>query len=249
VSDAGVEEEHGVPDGAVDGTVFERLRTMWREAAESGTNLPPEPTLATLLGVSRPTVREALIRLEAEGLIRRRAGSGTFPNASALSMPVRIDLSFEFSDMLREAGLEPAVEVLSAGWRTLGADDAADLDVDAGLAAYGTVKRWTADGVPVMVATDVVPVLRRPPVEPDPHASVFDLAGALRHETVEWECGWVDARAASPDEAELLDLAVGAPVLGLKLLGFSRSGARLFRALEVHRQGTVGYGLIRTVRR
>ncbi len=48
-----------------------------------GARLPPERDLARQLGVSRPSVREALIALEVEGLLDVRVGSGiyvTHPN-------------------------------------------------------------------------------------------------------------------------------------------------------------------------
>jgi GntR family transcriptional regulator len=46
-----------------------------------GDKLPSEEALAKQLGVSRTTVREALGNLEAQGVIRRRHGVGTFVTA------------------------------------------------------------------------------------------------------------------------------------------------------------------------
>ena len=47
-----------------------------------GSRLPTERELADMLGVSRPTVREALIALEVEGRLRIRVGSGIYVNRS-----------------------------------------------------------------------------------------------------------------------------------------------------------------------
>jgi DNA-binding FadR family transcriptional regulator len=44
----------------------------------SGRRLPPERDLAKQLGVSRPSVREALIALEVEGYVEVRVGSGVY---------------------------------------------------------------------------------------------------------------------------------------------------------------------------
>jgi DNA-binding GntR family transcriptional regulator len=45
---------------------------------EPGSQLPPEEVLASSLGISRSTLREALGHLETHGLIARRQGIGTF---------------------------------------------------------------------------------------------------------------------------------------------------------------------------
>jgi DNA-binding FadR family transcriptional regulator len=65
-------------------------RRLYRQIAEqirglitsgeytSGARLPPERDLAKQLRVSRPSVREALIALEVEGLVEVRVGSGIY---------------------------------------------------------------------------------------------------------------------------------------------------------------------------
>jgi GntR family transcriptional regulator, transcriptional repressor for pyruvate dehydrogenase complex len=43
-----------------------------------GVRLPPEKEICRMFGVSRPIVRQALLRLRADGLVQARQGSGTF---------------------------------------------------------------------------------------------------------------------------------------------------------------------------
>jgi GntR family transcriptional repressor for pyruvate dehydrogenase complex len=45
---------------------------------KQGDRLPPETEICDMFGVSRPIVREALIRLRADGLVQARQGAGTF---------------------------------------------------------------------------------------------------------------------------------------------------------------------------
>ena len=59
-----------------------------------GQRLPPERDLAKQLGVSRPSVREALIALEVEGYVEVRVGSGVYvlgPRASDPPSPLPAD--------------------------------------------------------------------------------------------------------------------------------------------------------------
>lgn len=67
--------------------IADQLRSLIeRREFAVGSRLPPERELAEKLGVSRPSVREALIALEVEGLVRIRMGSGVYvldPSVSA----------------------------------------------------------------------------------------------------------------------------------------------------------------------
>ncbi len=60
---------------------YQRLHTELSSlisSAQPGQRLPSEPFLAKQLGVSRATLREAMRAFEAQGLIRRKQGLGTF---------------------------------------------------------------------------------------------------------------------------------------------------------------------------
>jgi GntR family transcriptional regulator of arabinose operon len=56
------------------------LESLQRGILKVGDRLPSEPELISRYGVSRGTVREALISLEQEGWVRRLQGKGTFVN-------------------------------------------------------------------------------------------------------------------------------------------------------------------------
>jgi len=56
--------------------IADQIRTLVKSGEyPPGSRLPPERDLAKQLGVSRPSVREALIALEVEGYVEVRVGS------------------------------------------------------------------------------------------------------------------------------------------------------------------------------
>ena len=101
--------------------LYYQLELHLREAIESGRfrpgeHMPPENELSRLYGVSRVTVREALRRLEEDGLLSRTPGKGTIILPQSIEgrkierNPAR-QLAFE-EEILRH-GFTPRVEVLS----------------------------------------------------------------------------------------------------------------------------------------
>ncbi|MEQ9162313.1 MAG: GntR family transcriptional regulator [Ilumatobacter fluminis] len=232
-----------------EGTVADAIREVWRRMAAEGRPMPSEGELADQLGASRGHVREQMIRLEADGLVRREHGAGTFVNSAAADLRFRLDRVRDFAVSLREAGFEPTVEVLHAAIVELDTDAADRLDAPAGSDAYETRKRWLADGRPAMVARDVVPVRRAVAASIDPSGSVFELAEQLGRDAADWLETHVSAVLPPPTIAEALSLDTGRPVIRLDQLGWSKQGRRVFLSTDHYHPEIVTFGTVRTVGR
>lgn len=67
-----------LPRSSLRNTAYEQIyQTIARGEWPAGTKLPTEVELARRLGVSRPILREALMRLRLDGIIDSRQGAGT----------------------------------------------------------------------------------------------------------------------------------------------------------------------------
>jgi GntR family transcriptional regulator len=132
------------------------LSWIEREKVNPGTQLPPEPQLAGELGVSRPTLREALRSLEDEGLVTRARGAGTF-----LSHRPRVrnnlDVNFGVTDAIRAAGMKPGVEQAVTSIERAPAPEAKRLALEPDEDVVVVERVRTADGRPVVFTRDVLP--------------------------------------------------------------------------------------------
>ena len=81
-----------------------------------GTRLPPERDLAQQLGVSRPSVREALIALEVEGYVDIRIGSGIYARQpDAINVGAALQQDDGPLELTRaRAVIEPQIAALAA---------------------------------------------------------------------------------------------------------------------------------------
>ena len=120
---------------------------------KAGTQLPSEPELARSLGVSRSSLRAAIALLEADGLLRRTHGSGTFVTDRLL---LRNDLSHNFgvSEMITSTGLDPGTAHARAERQPAPADVATAFGIDPGTPLSALHRVRTANGKPVVESVD-----------------------------------------------------------------------------------------------
>jgi GntR family transcriptional regulator len=223
-----------------------RLEEVWFDAARSGARMPGEPALAAALHSSRPAVREALVRLEERGYIHRRKGADTAVNASLLDIPARFDQRLEKSDLIAAMGHQPTIDVLAVDISPLTAAEADEYAVEPGTPVLRITKRWSADGRPVLLARDAVPITTDvDPKAVDPATPLVDQAVALTGERAEWEVVWPRADALDGPAAAHTGRTAGEPVLALDVSGVSPRGTVCYWTAELHLKDAFRYAMVR----
>jgi GntR family transcriptional regulator, transcriptional repressor for pyruvate dehydrogenase complex len=112
---------------ALAGTVSDRiaqqiLKLIAAEEIRPGDRLPSERELATLLGVSRPSVREAVKALEAQGRLHVRHGQGVFVAAPSATKDLRAALARQEMTLGELFLMREVLEVPAADWAAAAGD-------------------------------------------------------------------------------------------------------------------------------
>ena len=179
----------------------------------AGDQLLSERRLCDRFGISRVTARRALIALEEDGLIGASPGRGWFVTDGPLSEPPNVLLSF--TALARARRLAPTAKVLRRLVRAASMDEADVLGVAPGVELFELERIRLLDGLPVAVDNSVV-ALHRCPGLVDADFSTASLYEVLRTQgrvsPSRADCT-LEAMAAGPEMALLLDLDEAAPVL------------------------------------
>jgi DNA-binding GntR family transcriptional regulator len=218
-----------------------------REAALEQRPLPGELELVKLLDCSRQQVRRALTDLEQQGIVIRRQGAATVVDPLALRMNVRLEDQLEHTELLERMGYRAAIEVIESGFGETTKAVASLFTADADSETFSVVKRWTADGIPAMVAENTLAFPSGPRPALEASDSVFALAERVWGESVVWEVATPGVAVLDSRAADLLGLPIGSPVLTLEIVGVTASGRRVFHAAEMHNPQIVTYSFVRTV--
>lgn len=184
-----------------------RLRGM-----QPGERLPSDAELCREFDVSRMTARNAMQRLEADGLVQRIPGLGSFvvvPPSHRYA-----DRLMAFSEEMRRQGRVPSSRLLAREIRPATESEAGALALAPGEPVILVTRLRLADGAPVAHERAVLvrrtgDVVLAADLE---RGSLHEaLAGAGIH--LRRGQGTITAAAATSEDAALLDVAEGSPLL------------------------------------
>ncbi|MEJ8660760.1 MULTISPECIES: GntR family transcriptional regulator [Streptomyces] len=210
--------------------LYFQLSQQLEAAIEHGTLTPGsllgnEIELAGRLGLSRPTVRQAIQSLVDKGLLVRRRGVGTQVVHSQVKRP--LELSSLYDD-LEAAGQRPATLVLRNTLEPATAEVAAALGVAEGSDVHLVERLRSAHGEPMAHLCNHLPAGLLPldtgQLESTGLYRMMRAAGITLHSARQS----VGARAATGEEAALLGEETGAPLLTMQRTTFDDTG----RAVE-----------------
>lgn len=194
---------------------------------EPGELLENEISLATRLGVSRPTMRQALGELVDKGRLVRKRGAGTRVAPAQIRRPT--DLTSLHEELTR-GGMAPTTEVLEHTTVAAPPDIAEALDVPRGTAVVMVRRLRLAEGQPIAIMTNYLPVGIAPTRSELEADGLYDSLRA-RGVTPRIANERIGARAASAAEARVLGEPPRAALLTLERVAFDESGG----AVEVGR--------------
>jgi GntR family transcriptional regulator len=145
---------------------------------EPGDQLPSEADLAAQLGISRPTLREALLNLEQDGVIVRKHGVGTFiaPGYGNL-LDSGLERLESILELAARQGMPTQMRGLNVEQVEAGEELAERLDVDPGTPITCVRRTILVKGKPAAYLVDYSPTEILPPEALDAsfNGSVLDL--------------------------------------------------------------------------
>ncbi|MGW0731905.1 GntR family transcriptional regulator [Streptomyces sp. NPDC002851] len=197
-----------------------------------GSLLGNEIELAGRLGLSRPTVRQAIQSLVDKGLLVRRRGVGTQVVHSQVKRP--LELSSLYDD-LEAAGQRPTTRVLSNAVVPASAEVAAALGVAEGAEVHRIERLRMAHDEPMAYLCNYLPL---GPFTPNGAAlEATGLYRLLRNAGITLHSARqaIGARAATAEEAERLAEPEGAPLLTMARTTFDATGRAVEYGAHVYR--------------
>ncbi len=213
-----------------------------------GERLPSEPDLAKKLGVSRATLREAMRTFEAQGLIRRRQGSGTFVVGQVPVLEAGLEVLESLETMAERLNLEISVNNLLLETFSADYDNSQVLDVPIGTQLLRIQRVMREESRPVAYLLDTLPedVLKPEQLPSDFDGSVLDFL-LKRGDSLTVSKAAISAIGAPADVAKALQIQRGDVLLEFVSKLYHSSGKVLDYSASYFIPGYFHFHVVRRV--
>lgn len=201
--------------------IFELMR-----AYQPGDQLPPEAALSKKLGVSRNTVRDALMSLERDGFIIRRHGIGTFVASKPMHLGTTLNEFIPIPDLISASGYEPAMRDLEVDLQVAPGEICQPLKVPESEYLQTARVLFLADKRPVVFVTYYLsPKLRGEAMNWNEfRGSMGSFIESSLNTRIHQSHARISAVAAPEAVAQKLEVQEGSPVLKFITVGYSADG-------------------------
>lgn len=199
-----------------------------------GDKIPSEAELSQKYEVSRITVRAALNELSEEGILVKIQGKGTF----VTHMKEKKIITFgeiSFTKACARSNMKPGRKLVSMDVEDANSDDLRELALEEGEKVVSIKRKLLADGTPLVLVHDRVPYrkyekLLNMDIE---GSSLNQLMIGITGGTMSSLYRTIEATGATAQDAKLLGINVGSPLLLLRDIMGDGEGCPIRRTREV----------------
>ena len=209
---------------------------------QSGDQLPGEPELCRIFGVSRTVVRQALDHLARQQIIVRVKGRGTFIAETKISGGLVQTLTGFHHDMVRQ-GFTPFSKILNQEIIPATPKIASTLELPLEAEIFTMKRLRYVENIPLNVGTTYLPLALCPSIVD------VDFRYQSLYEYLEIEYGIkiargkrvIEAVLASKEESQLLEVSEYSPLIMLESISYLEDGTPLEYFHTLHRSDRVRF--------
>lgn len=210
--------------------------------------IPSETVLAQELNVSRNTVRDALSRLEMEGIVIRKQGAGTFINRNVRLIKTRLEEIIPYEEMIRAHGCAPTVSLLAVNKTQPDEQCATQLNLHTTDNILSIEKLFMADGQPVIYSITYIPtkLIAQLYTDEDTVQPVYHFLPKFCRQTFAYYLSDIVPLVATFELKQILQLPPRKlALLSFEEIGFNQGNEPVVKAISYFRDDLLRLRLIR----
>ena len=214
----------------------------------AGERLAPEPELASTLGVSRATLRDALRSLEDDGFLSRKPGAGTRV-ATGPRLSHSLNNNFGVADVIRSMGMIPGTQSLEIHLVDASEEEARDLKIEVGASLMVVERVRTADQVPVVFSTSFYPAGDEPEsveqLQDIGEDSLYQVLERLSGRAVHYGLGTIAPTTVSSRLASKLQVPTGTLLMHLRQVDYDEDWTPVMLSSEYYLSEAFEFKVVR----